>query len=137
MKTMLKSIGLKATRHRVAILEALEQAGGEALTAEALFERLHPQTGMDRSTVYRCLEALEGHGLVERMEHRNGACYCLTGRDHRHLLVCTRCRKTVSIPGCPLREMEQSLSRSTGFVHLTHTLELSGLCPECAGLRAE
>lgn len=132
MKEILKTSGMKATRHRVSILQALERAGGEALTAEQLFEQLHPTTGVDRSTVYRCLEALEEHRLVERLEHRGGACYCLTDRDHRHLLVCVRCHKRVAIPGCPLHDMEQAIGRATGFVQLSHMLELTGICPECA-----
>ncbi|MBQ9108546.1 MAG: transcriptional repressor, partial [Oscillospiraceae bacterium] len=87
MEQRLRESGLKATRQRVAILRCLEQAGGEALTAEELFEQLNPTTGVDRSTVYRCLEALENHHLGERMEHRGGACYCIAGKDHRHLLM--------------------------------------------------
>ena len=132
MEQRLKKAGLKATRQRAAILRCLEQAGGEALTAEELFEQLNPKTGVDRSTVYRCLEALESHRLVERMEHRGGACYCLSGTDHRHLLMCIRCRKTVPIHGCPFHAMQESISKDTGFVMLGHTLEMTGICPECA-----
>lgn len=132
MEQRLRESGLKATRQRVAILRCLEQAGGEALTAEELFEQLNPTTGVDRSTVYRCLEALENHHLVERMEHRGGACYCIAGKNHRHLLMCVRCHKTVPIHSCPLHAMEESIGKDTGFVMLSHTLEMTGICPDCA-----
>lgn len=132
MEKRLRESGLKVTRHRAAILRCLEQAGGEALTAEELFEQLAPKTGMDRSTVYRSLEALVVHHLVERLEHRGGACYCLAGKDHRHLLMCVRCHKTVPIHGCPFHALEESIGRNTGFVMLGHTLEMTGICPECA-----
>lgn len=137
MEECLKKAGLKATRQRLALLEEMKKAGGRALTAEELYEILRPATGMDRSTVYRCLAALENHGLVERMDRRDGsACYCLAGQEHRHLLMCIRCHKTVVIPCCPLHQMEHSVSSATGFIMLKHTLELTGICPECAGKTA-
>ena len=133
MEQRLKKAGLKATRQRAAILRCLEQAGGEALTAEELFEQLNPKTGVDRSTVYRSLAGMESRGLVERMDRRDGtACYCLAGQEHNHLLMCVRCQKTVPIPGCPLHQMEESIGAATGFVMLGHTLELTGICPDCA-----
>ncbi len=133
MEERLKQAGLKITRQRVAMLEVLAQQKGHALTAEELYERTHPKTGADRSTVYRSLTSLESHGLVERMDRRDGsACYCLAGQEHSHLLMCVRCQKTVPISGCPLHQMQKSIGDATGFVMLGHTLELTGICPECA-----
>jgi len=68
MEQRLRRSGLKATRQRIAILQCLEQAGGEALTAEELYEQLNPTTAVDRSTVYRCLEALESVSCAEADE---------------------------------------------------------------------
>jgi len=133
MEQRLKKAGLKATRQRVAMLQVLSEQKGHAITAEELFEKTHLQTGVDRSTVYRSLTSLEEHGLVERMDRRDGsACYCLAGQEHSHLLMCVRCQKTVPIAGCPFHQMEKSIGASTGFVMLGHTLELTGICPECA-----
>ncbi len=137
MEQRLKQAGLKATRQRVAILEELAACRGHAATAEELFELLQGKTGLDRSTVYRSLASMESHGLVERMDRRDGsACYCLAGQDHSHLLMCVRCRKTVPVPGCPLHQMAESIGAATGFVVLGHTLELTGLCPDCAAKTA-
>jgi len=128
----LKKAGLKVTRQRLALLEELDRAGG-FLTAEDLQDRLSPRTGMNRSTVYRILAVLEQRGLVERMERRDGcACYRLSGQEHCHLLVCTRCHKAVPVQGCPLEDLERRLSASTGFIITGHSLELTGLCPKCA-----
>lgn len=133
MEQRLKQAGLKATRQRVALLRVLEEQQGRAATAEELFERVQGQLEVDRSTVYRSLASMEAHGLVERMDRRDGsACYCLAGQEHSHLLMCVCCRKTVPVPGCPLRSMVQGIGAATGFVVLGHTLELTGLCPDCA-----
>jgi len=133
MEQRLKQAGMKATRQRVAMLSVLSQQKGHALTADELYQKVNSRTVVDRSTVYRSLAGMEAHGLVERMDRRDGtACYCLAGQGHNHLLMCVRCQKTVPISGCPLHQMEQSIGAATGFVMLGHTLELTGICPECA-----
>ena len=124
---------MKVTRQRVAMLAVLAQQHGHALTADELYEKVNCSTVVDRSTVYRSLAGMESRGLVERMDRRDGtACYCLAGQEHNHLLMCVRCQKTVPIPGCPLHHMEESIGAATGFVMLGHTLELTGICPDCA-----
>lgn len=133
MEQLLKQAGMKVTRQRVAMLAVLAGQHGHALTAEELYEKVNSSTVVDRSTVYRSLAGMESRGLVERMDRRDGtACYCLAGQEHNHLLMCVRCQKTVPIPGCPLHHMEESIGAATGFVMLGHTLELTGICPDCA-----
>ena len=133
----LKAAGLKSTKGRELILAELDHTA-LALTAEELHELVSKHHRVDLSTVYRVLQTLEKHAIVQRSVSLEGvASYQLNRREHCHRLVCSKCRRTVIIDQCPLEELCSRLSKQTGYTITGHSLELSGLCPDCAAKKLD
>ena len=66
----LKDAGLRATRHRIAVLEALEALGRPVSHPEILREIAH--TRIDRVTLYRTLTSLSEVRLVHQVQGTDG-----------------------------------------------------------------
>ena len=91
-------------------------------------------SGVDQSTVYRTLEALERVGLVEHihMGHGAGAYHVApAGNDHHHL-VCEACGTVVDVPLSRVRAAVDDVARSHGFLVDTAHFALVGRCTSCA-----
>lgn len=131
--SILKREGLKNTKHRNAILEVLEE-GDQPVTAERMFLELKEKNiSINLSSVYRILESLVSKGLAikSNLTGDNKASYELNRLEHRHHLICSGCKKMVSIDGCPLEEYEKQLKDKMDFDITGHKLEIFGLCREC------
>ena len=98
--------------------------------APALAEPILP---MNVSTVYRTLNTLTEKKILIRSVRQDGkAYYSLAKKDHSHRLVCDLCGKVIPVDTCPLSELEETLQQKTGFRITGHSLEFTGLCPECS-----
>jgi Fur family ferric uptake transcriptional regulator len=82
--------------------------------------------------VFRTLDALEGIGLVERLDLPSGEhAYVTCERSHHHHVVCSRCGRTSEIDDAGLKAVVHQIARRTGYRVDEHRLELFGLCPAC------
>lgn len=132
-KDLLKSGNLKNTKHRNAILETLEK-NDLPITAEDLYLRLKENgVSISLSTVYRILETLVLKGLAAKsnIADDNKAVYELSHEDHRHHLMCLKCRKIIPVDNCPLENYEKLLEDRFGFDVKGHKLEVFGYCKGC------
>jgi Fur family zinc uptake transcriptional regulator len=85
-------------------------------------------------TVYRALDFLVGQGLVHRIESLNAFVGCpAPGRPHRgQFLICRQCGESAEVSDT---RVERAISRSAaeaGFTIEQSTVEMLGLCPDCA-----
>ena len=130
-QTILKNAALKSTKKRQLLLFLLQKQA-RAMTAEELHEAANAILSMNVSTVYRTLNTLTEKGILLRSVRQDGkAYYALPKKDHSHRLVCDLCGKIIPIETCPLSELEETLQAKTGFRITGHSLEFTGLCPEC------
>ena len=93
----LRSAGLRATRPRVAVLEALGEVGGHR-SAEELAVVLHERhVRFARASIYNVLDDLVATGLVMLADVGPGrALYEVAAQWHHHL-VCRRCRRVIDV----------------------------------------
>lgn len=129
---LLKERGLKASKARLALLQALS-AKHCAQSVEELEEKL-PRGTCDLATIYRNLQALEQVGLVEKLQWGDSrARYEIkhsSAHHHHHHLICRNCRKIEIIESCALSApLSKKLAR--GFKDISHQLDFFGLCPRC------
>jgi Fur family ferric uptake transcriptional regulator len=132
-KDLLKKENLRNTKHRNSILEIMNKSD-QPLTAEAIFLELKKQgLSISFSTVYRALETLLNKALVVKssVTDDNKALYEINCQEHRHHLLCVKCRKIFSVNGCPLKEYEKSLEKKYGFTISSHKLVMYGICDHC------
>ena len=129
-----KDAGLKhgEARERVVQLLAREPC---ALTANEIADRLrvegHP-TGL--ASVYRTLDLLAEHGLVERVEVGDGQARferLAPGGEHHHHLVCDSCGKLIAFDDPGLERAIDRLSDRLGVRIASHDVLLRGACGDC------
>ena len=127
----LKQKGLKLTPQRRLIIDALHETDAH-LTAEEIIT--HVQARMpevNKSTIYRTLELLEGAGCVFKSELGNHSIYHHAEEGHHHHLVCSKCGRTIDCDEDLFVPVERSLGEKYGFtVNFNHVV-MSGLCQEC------
>jgi Fur family ferric uptake transcriptional regulator len=129
----IKERGYKITPQRRAVLKAIADSQDHLTPAE-----LHQRARQERPdiglvTVYRTLEMLADVGLICEM-HSGGNCRSYLLRrpeEHHHHLICSDCGQVVDFGDCDLDQLEQKLSRDTGFAMEEHLLEFLGRCPAC------
>jgi Fur family ferric uptake transcriptional regulator len=130
---VLKSVGLKNTKHRNSILKILETVESPITAEEIFLELKKQQIAINLSSVYRTLENLVAKEMVlkSNLSGENKALFELMRTGHRHRLICSGCKKMIPIEGCPVAEYEKSLQQQTGFRVTGHKLEIYGYCHEC------
>ncbi len=129
---ILRLNGYKITPQRRAVLNAITSSH-EHLTPAAVYKQVageNPDVGL--VTVYRTLEVLSELGLICRV-HRGGRSrsYTQAPLGHHHHMICTVCGAVTDFSDCDLCELENRLSRETGFKIEGHLLEFSGICANC------
>jgi Fur family transcriptional regulator, ferric uptake regulator len=88
-----------------------------------------------RASVYRVLELLQEHGLVNRLDVGDGiARYELVdpAGDHHHHLLCDECGALVPFHDRDLERSIERLSRRLGFRTDDHEVVLRGSCARCS-----
>lgn len=136
MGDLLKDKDLKRTKSRIAVLSFME-ANQKPFTAEEIYQALAASKEVENhfslSTIYRTTATLFEKGLLLKNVGADGVThYQLNNSRHCHYLVCTGCSQVIPVESCPLHNLEESLSQTTGYQITGHHLEFFGLCPQCA-----
>lgn len=128
----LRRNGYKATPQRRAVIRAIANSI-DHLTPADIYDRIHlDHPGIGLVTVYRTLEVLATLNLVcELHTGTNCPSYTLSIPQHHHHLVCSDCGKVVDFTGHNLTELEERLTRESGFRINNHILEFTGCCRTC------
>jgi Fur family ferric uptake transcriptional regulator len=130
----LRENGLRATQSRIAIVRLLN-ASKVPLTLAEIHEKLTGES-CDFATVFRFISILEEKHLVERVAWIDGTTrHEIRARDghhhHHHYLICRTCHKIEPIEECVVEHFEDQIAKERGYAALSHSLQLSGVCPAC------
>ena len=138
---ILREKGLKVTRQRLLVLEAVASRPEEHLTAEEIYELVklgYPEIGL--ATVYRTIQLLNELHLVHRINFDDGFVRYEMGmapecgsRHHHHHLICVKCGRVISFQDDLLEDLEERIAITTGFTVVDHEVKLYGYCVECGG----
>lgn len=135
MLQQLRTIGLKLTPQRIAIVRELADDGSHP-TAQELFERLQrDMPTMSFATVYNTLDALAGAGLCVARSLSPGATrFDPNGVPHHHA-VCDRCGRVADVPVEPARTRPKSPPPAVPDGFEVHAVEqiYRGVCGSCRG----
>lgn len=127
---------VRHTRQRAAVTALLRELEGfhSAQELHAMLRERGERVGL--TTVYRTLQGMADAGEVDVMrpsgdEHRYRRC----SEGHHHHLVCRSCARTVEVEGPAVEAWSERVAQAHGFTDVSHTLEIFGTCPACAGNR--
>lgn len=128
----------RSTRQGDAVSAAL--AATNAFTsAQELHARLRADgQAVGLTTVYRHLQVLAERGEVDVLRLDDGETVyrrCATGAHHHHL-VCRECGHTVEVAGSEIERWTEQVAAAEGFTDIAHTVEIYGLCANCAAADA-
>lgn len=134
VESVLASAGHQHGGARERIVELLARQAC-ALSAVEIEDALRAEgNATGRASIYRVLDLLVDHGLVERVTVGSGQARFEpvdpTGAHHHHL-VCQQCGKLVAFDDAGLEEAIDSLSRRLGVRIDHHDVLLRGECGEC------
>src|SRR5215210_1826643 len=121
--------GQRLTGPREIVVRALVAQKG-VINPETLSGALQPQ-GVGRATVYRTLDLLERHGMLNRVHADSCHGYTLCDEGHHHHLLCSACNAVLPVDASGVETEILRLADRLKFRVETHTLEFAGLCEAC------
>ena len=128
---ILKKHSIKVTKPRMAIYDLLEKEH-TGIGADYIYSTLLKENhSINLSTVYRTLELFEEKNLIQKYDlGEKKYNFSLIRHGHHHIVECDSCHKVINLD-CPMKQIEDLITKETGF-HLTeHHLELKGICKDC------
>lgn len=134
--TALREAGLRVTKQRLAVIEALAAAPHSG--ADAVLGRVRAAMGpVSTQAVYDVLNTLSGRGLVRRIQPAGStARYELRVGDNHHHLVCRGCGAVSDIDCAagvrPCLEPSRLEEASPGFLVDEAEVTYWGLCAACS-----
>ena len=122
------------TRQRGEILELLDELN-DFQSAQQIYLTLQERGAkVGLTTVYRTLQILADAEEIDTMRPSSGEqLFRRCNRPtHHHHLVCRECGMTVEIAGPAIERWADHVATDNGFVDVSHTIDIFGVCPRCA-----
>jgi Fur family transcriptional regulator, stress-responsive regulator len=131
LKERLRSVGMRITSPRLAVLAAVHRGGH--LDADAIATVARERLGsLSRQAVYDNLHALVEAGLVRRIEPASApALYEARVGDNHHHLVCQQCGLVEDVDCVVGQRPCLEPSKTHGFRIVEAEVVFWGVCPAC------
>lgn len=124
--------GMAVTHQRQVIFETIAAMRGHP-SPEAVYDLVKEQIpSISLATVYKNLKTFEEHGLIQEMSPHHGSTRFETNSAPHHHLVCLRCKTIVDVPANDLGPVRLRKRAPGGFRIQRYSVEMLGLCGECA-----
>ena len=134
-RELCQSRGVRLTDLRLQVLELIWQ-NHKPLGAYTLMEMLAKANTrrVAPPTVYRALDFLLEQGLIHRINVLNAfiGCPAPDTKHQSHFLICHACGIAIELDQPALSQQIISVAQDAGFVVESQSLEVSGLCANCA-----
>lgn len=128
----LRDAGLRATRQRTTVLDALRNRV-EAVTAQDLHAELRASgEPVGLTTVYRTLSSLADAGLLDAFTRDGEQAFRLCSDDHHHHLICEACDRVEELKAEDVERWVDSVATRHGFRVTGHRADIFGVCADCA-----
>ncbi|MGH7776904.1 MAG: Fur family transcriptional regulator [Candidatus Dormibacterales bacterium] len=124
--------GMRRTRQRRLVWEAIEELGPHCTADEIAAAVQRREPGFHRSTVYRALEALTASGSLYAVHLGDAPThYELASGEHQHA-VCRVCACILHLEDSLLDDLEAHLEERHHFKPLRTQVLVVGICGDCA-----
>jgi Fur family zinc uptake transcriptional regulator len=126
--------GLRLTPLRLSVLELIA-ASDKPVKAYDLLDRLKDdRAGAAPPTVYRALDFLLEHGFIHKLESINAYVSCHHPQEAHQVpfLICDVCASAVELCDERVAKLLGEQAKERGFRARAQTLEVHGVCAQCA-----
>lgn len=128
----LRDAGLRATRQRTTVLDAL-RGRPDAVTAQDLHAELRAGgEPVGLTTVYRTLSALADSGFLDAFARDGEQAFRVCSDAHHHHLICEACNRVDEISAEEVERWVDGVASRRGFQVTGHRADIFGVCAECA-----
>lgn len=128
----LREAGLRATRQRLTVLDAL-RGRPDAITAQELHSELRTAgEPVGLTTVYRTLASLADAGLLDAFTRDGEQAFRLCSDDHHHHLICETCNRVDEITAEEVERWVDEVASRRGFRVTGHRADVFGVCADCS-----
>ena len=125
---------VRTTKQKKHILSILKESN-RPLSINEIYNRIVCELPrIAKSTIYRNIDLLLEHNLIEKHHFNDNETFYLYKEnedDHTHFIICDECKKTYSLPSCPIKEIEDAI-KAEGFLIKDHQIQIVGICKSCA-----
>ncbi|MBF0492914.1 MAG: transcriptional repressor [Deltaproteobacteria bacterium] len=127
--------GVRFTKKRAVVLEAMLNAAGHLTIDEILFQvkKLDPRIGY--VTVYRTLKIFKECGFVNQWQFGDGFSRFEKTGDHHDHLICLKCGKILEFEEDEIEALQKSVAKRYHFQIVSHVHEIYGYCKECVSVK--
>lgn len=128
----LRQSGLRITPQREMIVQAIAHSDRH-LTAEEIYQQVQVRTrAVNLATVYRTLDVLVEHGLVQRAHLGSGQVLYTSQSHGAHVhLVCRQCGQVIDADAGLLAGIKQQIQADHAFHADLQHISIVGLCARC------
>lgn len=132
--TALRSAGLRSGGARSAVVGFLDRQAC-CVSAQEIFEGVRPDRGgLGIASVYRVLDTLVEHALVQRVDVGDGVTRFEAAQpdgQHHHHFVCDDCGRVQPFDDPSLERALEHAAARLGYALGTHEVVLRGACGDC------
>lgn len=135
LQQAVKNLGIRLTRQRRVILQVMDEAE-QHLDVDQILERGRKiDSGVHLVTVYRTIDLLKKHGLIDELDllHLRGDRHYYEShapRDHIHV-ACLRCGKVREFESRLYEQLKEQIARDFGMRVTISRTEVGGYCADC------
>jgi len=135
LQSELGARGIRLTRQRRVLVQVVETARRH-LDADEILERAQKiDPNITRVTVYRTIDLLKRHGLIDELDllHLRGHRHFYeshAAQDHIHV-ACVRCGKVREFESELYEDLKRQISRDCGIEITVSRTEVGGICSDC------
>ncbi len=128
----LKMAGMRITPQRIAICKLLSETEAHP-TATMIFDEIREQyPSLSLATVYNTLDTLVGLGVITTLGPAGDGRVHFDADTSPHInLACIICHKIIDMPSDVVAQLQDEVSRTSGYVLRGARILYYGLCPEC------
>ena len=128
---ILRKKGYKATTQRIAVCRFALRSRDHP-TAQRIYDevkRVHPTVSL--ATVYKTLQILTEHGLVQELDFPEGQARFDSYVGPHINLVCLRCGNIHDLDDPAARELVARITAAKEFMPTGQRLDIYGICKKC------
>ncbi len=135
LQAALEERGVRLTRQRRVLLQVMDSAERHLDAGSILVRAQKLDPNIHRVTVYRTIDLLKRHGLIDELDllHLRGDQHYYEShspRDHIHI-ACLRCGKVREFESRLFEKLKRQIERDCGIkITITRT-EIGGYCENC------
>jgi Fur family transcriptional regulator, peroxide stress response regulator len=122
----------KRSRQRERILSILQNTDTHP-TASWVYDELKKEfNNLSMGTVYRNINILVDQNLVQKIEAGSSFDRFDANTDVHYHFICRECGCIDDLPLTKMNDLNEMVSRETGYQAESHRLDFYGICPACS-----